>query len=84
MKKALSKIQSSNQSIEITLPYHVCLVDLVALKEHEQIRPEYLEQLKDEILSDGILKMPIAVDKTTYIILDGHHPSTSCFKENRV
>jgi hypothetical protein len=45
----------------------------VALKEHEEIRPEYLEQLKDEILSDGILKMPIAVDKTTYIILDGHH-----------
>ena len=32
-----------------------------------------MEQLKDEILSDGILKMPIAVDKTTYIILDGHH-----------
>ncbi len=73
MKKALSKIQSSNRSIEITLPSHVCLVDLETLKEHEQIRPEYLEQLKDEILSDGILKMPIAVDKTTYIILDGHH-----------
>ncbi len=73
MKKALSKIQLLNQSKEITLPNHVCLVDLVALKEHEQIRPEYLEQLKDEILSDGMLKMPIAVDKTTYIILDGHH-----------
>ncbi len=73
MKKALTKIRSPNRSIEITLPRHVCLVDLVALKEHEQIRPEYLEQLKNEILSDGILKMPIAVDKTTYIILDGHH-----------
>ncbi len=73
MKKAHSKTQSSNRSIEVTLPNHVCLVDLVALKEHEQIRPEYLEQLKNEILSDGILKMPIAVDKTTYIILDGHH-----------
>jgi len=59
--------------MEITLPNHVCLLELVVLKEHEQIRPEYLEQLKDEILSDGILKMPIAVDKTTYIILDGHH-----------
>jgi ParB-like chromosome segregation protein Spo0J len=45
----------------------------VALKEHEEIRPEYLEQLKNEILSDGILKMPIAVDKATFIILDGHH-----------
>lgn len=73
MKRPLSKIQSSNRSTEIILPNHVCLVDLVALKEHEQIRPEYLEQLKNEILSDGILKMPIAVDKATYIILDGHH-----------
>ena len=75
MKRPLSKIHSINESIEIALiiPDHVCLVDLAALKEHEEIRPDYLEQLKDEILSDGILKMPIAVDKTTYIILDGHH-----------
>ncbi len=75
MKRPLSKSDSSSQSIEITLtlPEHVCFVDLGALKEHEEIRPEYLEQLKDEILSDGILKMPIAVDKSTYIILDGHH-----------
>ena len=43
------------------------------LKEHEEIRPDYLEELKNEILSDGILKMPIAVDRKTYIILDGHH-----------
>jgi hypothetical protein len=43
------------------------------LKEHEEIRPDYLETLKNEILSDGILKMPICVDKKTCIILDGHH-----------
>jgi len=43
------------------------------LKEHEEIRPDYLEELKNEILSDGILKMPIAVDKNNCIILDGHH-----------
>ncbi len=75
MKRRLSKMDSSSESIEITLtlPNHVCFVDLGTLREHEEIRPEYLEQLKDEILSDGILKMPIAVDKTTYIILDGHH-----------
>jgi hypothetical protein len=75
MKRPLSEIHPSNRSTEIALPIpdHVCFIDLVALKEHEEIRPEYLEQLKDEILSDGILKMPIAVDKTTYIILDGHH-----------
>jgi len=54
-------------------PEKICFIDLEALKEHEEIRPEYLEELKNEILSDGILKMPIAVDRTTYIILDGHH-----------
>jgi hypothetical protein len=75
VKEPLSKIRSSNRSLEITLPIpdHVCLIDLVALKEHEEIRPDYLEELKNEIVSDGILKMPIAVDKNNYIILDGHH-----------
>ena len=51
----------------------VIFIDIDQLKEHEEIRPDYLEELKDQILSDGILKMPIAVDKETYIILDGHH-----------
>ena len=51
----------------------ICFIELESLREHEEIRPDYLEQLKNEILSDGILKMPIAVDKKTYIILDGHH-----------
>jgi hypothetical protein len=74
-EKPLHKIHPSKRSPEIGLYIadNICLVDLDALKEHEQIRPDYLEQLKNEILSDGILKMPIAVDKTTYIILDGHH-----------
>ncbi len=51
----------------------IVFIELEELKEHEEIRPDYLEELKNEILSDGILKMPIAVDKKTYIILDGHH-----------
>jgi len=51
----------------------VIFLEIEELKEHEEIRPDYLEELKNEILSDGILKMPIAVDKKTYIILDGHH-----------
>jgi hypothetical protein len=74
-KKPVKKIHSLKRSSEINLQItnKVCLIDLEALKEHEQVRPEYLEELKNEILSDGILKMPIAVDKATYIILDGHH-----------
>jgi ParB-like chromosome segregation protein Spo0J len=48
-------------------------LNIEALREHEEIRPDYLEALKDEILDDGILKMPICIDKKTCIILDGHH-----------
>jgi hypothetical protein len=51
----------------------IVFVELEELREHEEIRPDHLEELKNEILSDGILKMPIAVDKKNYIILDGHH-----------
>jgi len=51
----------------------IVFLEMEELKEHEEIRPEYLEALKNEIISDGILKMPIAVDRNTYIILDGHH-----------
>jgi hypothetical protein len=51
----------------------IIFIDIHQLKEHEEIRPNYLDELKDQILSDGLLKMPIAVDKETYIILDGHH-----------
>jgi len=51
----------------------IILVEINDLKEHEEIRPPYLEELKNQILCDGILKMPIAVDRETYVILDGHH-----------
>ncbi len=51
----------------------IVFLNIEELREHEEIRPHYLEELKNEILSDGILKMPIAVDRSTYIILDGHH-----------
>ena len=73
--KPVKKVRPSKQSPKIHLEVadEIFLIDLGELKEHEQIRPEYLEELKNEILSDGILKMPIAVDKETYIILDGHH-----------
>ena len=51
----------------------VVFFEIEELKEHEEIRPDYLETLKNEILADGILKMPICIDKKTCIILDGHH-----------
>jgi len=51
----------------------VVFFEIEALREHEEIRPDYLEELKKEIVLDGKLKMPICIDKKTCIILDGHH-----------
>ena len=70
-----AKVHPSSCSEELSLGKvkDIVFIELEVLREHEEIRPDYLEQLKNEILSDGILKMPIAVDKKTYIILDGHH-----------
>jgi hypothetical protein len=54
-------------------PEEILIFEIEELREHEEIRPDYLEALKNEILLDGILKMPICIDKNTCIILDGHH-----------
>jgi len=74
-RKAFLKIHKFKPSKWLSLREmnEIVFIEIEALKEHEEIRPDYLEELKNEILSDGILKMPIAVDKKTYIILDGHH-----------
>lgn len=42
------------------------------MKEHEETERLHLEDLKEQIKRDGILKNPIIVDKNTNIILDGH------------
>jgi ParB-like chromosome segregation protein Spo0J len=57
----------------ILKPEKVVFLEIEELREHEEIRPDYLEALKNEILTDGILKMPICIDEKTCIILDGHH-----------
>jgi uncharacterized protein (DUF1015 family) len=54
-------------------PNEIVIFEIEELREHEEIRPDYLEELKNEIQLDGILKMPICIDKDTCIILDGHH-----------
>jgi len=74
-RKSLLKVHQFEPSQRLSLREvnDIVFIEIEELKEHEEIRPDYLEELKNEILSDGILKMPIAVDKKTYIILDGHH-----------
>ncbi len=49
------------------------LVGLDKLKPHESVDFIHLIKLKEEIRSDGFLKLAIAIDKDTHIILDGHH-----------
>jgi len=49
------------------------LIELGALKQHEEVDRAHLRELKKEIESDKILKFAIAVDKNTNIILDGEH-----------
>ena len=40
---------------------------------HERTRSTRLRELKKEILDEGILRMPLIVDRRTGVILDGHH-----------
>ncbi len=49
------------------------LVDIDSLKEHEEIYPEKVKELAEEIKRDGVVKKPILVDKEHMVILDGHH-----------
>lgn len=53
--------------------HQITIIDLKKLKGHEEINSENLNILKNKIKSDGILKMPIVIDKKTYVVLDGHH-----------
>ena len=49
------------------------IVEIDKLKEHEEVNREHSERLKNEILSEGVLKKSIAVDRNTNVVLDGHH-----------
>jgi hypothetical protein len=49
------------------------LIDLERVKPHEEVDSEYLDELLEEIVFDGMLKLAIAVDRDTNIILDGNH-----------
>ena len=48
-------------------------VTVESLFTHEETIPVALEQLKQELLDEGILKHPIIVDNDTYVVLDGMH-----------
>jgi ParB-like chromosome segregation protein Spo0J len=43
------------------------------LKCHEQVVEGRVEELRERIKDDGKLKRPIVVEKSSLVILDGHH-----------
>ena len=51
-------------------------VDIDALKGHEEVIPDNLIKRKEKLLSKGFYK-PIIVDRSSMVILDGHHKWTA-------
>lgn len=49
------------------------LITIARLKPHEEIIPENLEKIKNEIHKNGYLINPVIVDQKNLVILDGHH-----------
>ena len=51
----------------------IALIEISKLHDHEQIKPQHLDELCEEIKRDGEVKYPIIVDKYSNVVLDGHH-----------
>ncbi len=49
------------------------LLDINLVHCHEEIQPDLLEEVMEEIKSDGYVKRPILVADGSWVILDGHH-----------
>ena len=54
----------------------VVLVETVSLRGHEEVIPDNLETRTSKLLSKGFYK-PIIVDRSSMVILDGHHKWTA-------
>jgi hypothetical protein len=55
------------------LTFQIKLVELGKLHIHEEIIPELLGSMVDEIKSNGMLRHPIITDMNTLVVLDGMH-----------
>ena len=49
------------------------LIDIDLLRPHEQIDPIRLQEIKKQLIKDGIQREPIIIDGEHLIVLDGHH-----------
>ncbi len=53
--------------------YSFALIESAALVPHEEVEQDRLSLLAQEIARDGALYCPVMVDRSTLVILDGHH-----------
>ena len=51
----------------------ITLIEINKLKSHEAIEQRRLAKLIVRIKKDGHLKNPIVIDRTSFVVLDGHH-----------
>jgi len=49
------------------------LIDILRLRDHEEVDPFRFKELMKEIVEDGFQRDPIIVDKESSVVLDGHH-----------
>jgi ParB-like chromosome segregation protein Spo0J len=49
------------------------IVEINRLKIHEKVKDDYLRELAATIKTDGYVRIPVAVEKEHYVVLDGHH-----------
>lgn len=56
-----------------SLPFRLSLVDIDALKPHEEIVESIVRSLANDILTQGEVRDPLMVDRDDYVILDGMH-----------
>ena len=66
-------MQRANPTTRTTPSLRFTIVELRKLRGHEQIRPQLLAELTEQIRADGFLKRPILVANREFVILVGHH-----------
>ena len=53
------------------------IVPISNLLIHEEVVPERLARLKEQLIGDGILSDPILIDRDSLVVLDGTHRAVS-------
>ena len=60
----------------------IVLIEVSALRPHEEIKPKLLERMLSTIQNRGGYLKPILVDQASRAVLDGHHRYNSALQLN--